>query len=782
MAGSASCAAQALVDSGEAGLTLQKDKPKEQTSLVKRFAEDQRRLWTTPERIRFSDAEWLVPAGGFAAALFVTDRDASLHLSRNPRTINRYNTLSNAGAGALIGSAGGLWLLGHVRHDRHWSESGFLAGEAALNSLVLVEGLKYSLGRQRPFQGNGSGTFFQGGTSFPSGHAAAAWAVAGVFAHEYPGPLTKILAYGLAGAVSYSRVRGRQHFPSDVFIGGMMGNMVAQEIYTRHHDTELGGAAWRSIGEIVRGDGGASPSRSGSPFVPLDSWVYATLDRLAALGAIHNEFLGMRPWTRLECARLVEEAEESMAERSLDAAVATSSMQMLASEFAAEKEVLGGGSPREMKLESVYTRGMRISGRPLADSAHLGQTVINDFGRPYQEGFNDSTGFSGYAMAGRYTLYVRGEYQHAPAGPAYSLPIRQAIAFVDANPVQPARPVAAVDQYRLEEAYVGANIENWQLTFGKQSLWWGPGQGGALLFSNNAESIYMFRASRITPFKLPWVLQWLGPAKFDFFFGQLAGNEFPPRPLVHGEKISFKPTPNLELGFSRTVEMGGVGRPLTLRALWNSYASVTSIPNETPATDPGKRTGGFDFSYRVPFVRNWMTLYADSLATDDPSPLASPRRAGISPGIYFPRIPGVPKLDLRVEAVYTDTPASISHRGQYIYFDTFYHDLYTNKKNIIGSWIGREGQGLQAWSKYSFNARNSFQFGYRHARVNPDFIPGGGTLNDASVEADFLLGHELGVSSRVQYEHWNYPILSPQPQTNVSVSVRMMYWPHLHWK
>ena len=782
LAGSASCAAQALVDSGEAGLTLQKDKPKEQTSLVKRFAEDQRRLWTTPERIRFSDAEWLVPAGGFAAALFVTDRDASLHLSRNPRTINRYNTLSNAGAGALIGSAGGLWLLGHVRHDRHWSESGFLAGEAALNSLVLVEGLKYSLGRQRPFQGNGSGTFFQGGTSFPSGHAAAAWAVAGVFAHEYPGSLTKILAYGLAGAVSYSRVRGRQHFPSDVFIGGMMGNMVAQEIYTRHHDTELGGAAWRSIGEIVRGDGGASPSRSGSPFVPLDSWVYATLDRLAALGAIHNEFLGMRPWTRLECARLVEEAEESMAERSLDAAVATSSMQMLASEFAAEKEVLGGGSPREMKLESVYTRGMRISGRPLADSAHLGQTVINDFGRPYQEGFNDSTGFSGYAMAGRYTLYVRGEYQHAPAGPAYSLPIRQAIAFVDANPVQPARPVAAVDQYRLEEAYVGANIENWQLTFGKQSLWWGPGEGGALLFSNNAESIYMFRASRITPFKLPWVLQWLGPAKFDFFFGQLAGNEFPPRPLVHGEKISFKPTPNLELGFSRTGEMGGVGRPLTLRALWNSYASVTSIPNETPATDPGKRTGGFDFSYRVPFVRNWMTLYADSLATDDPSPLASPRRAGISPGIYFPRIPGVPKLDLRVEAVYTDTPASISHRGQYIYFDTFYHDLYTNKKNIIGSWIGREGQGLQAWSKYSFNARNSFQFGYRHARVNPDFIPGGGTLNDASVEADFLLGHELGVSSRVQYEHWNYPILSPQPQTNVSVSVQMTYWPHLHWK
>src|SRR5216684_3840435 len=423
--GSKNCAAQALAtseessprkasaesaraDSGEAAMILQKEKRKERMNLVTRFAEDQRRLWTSPERVRFSDAEWLIPAGGFAAALLVTDRDASLHLSRNPKTIHRYNTISNAGAGALIGSASGLWLLGHVRHDSHWSESGFLAGEAALNSLVMVEGLKYSLGRQRPFQGNGSGAFFQGGTSFPSEHAAAAWAVAGVLAHEYPGPLTKVLAYGLAGAVSYSRVRGRQHFPSDVFVGGMMGNLVAQEIYARHHDTELGGAAWRSLGEIVRGDGGNSPSRSGSPYVPLDSWVYPTLDRLAALGVIHNEFLGMRPWTRLECARLVEEAEDGLAEGTLDVAVGSSSLGMLATEFAKEKEVLAGGSNREMKLESVYTRGMQISGPPLADSAHFGQTVINDFGRPYQQGFNNATGFSGHAAEGKYTVYVRG--------------------------------------------------------------------------------------------------------------------------------------------------------------------------------------------------------------------------------------------------------------------------------------------------------------------------------------------------------------------------------------
>src|SRR5262249_6944990 len=159
-----------------------------------------------------------------------------------------------------------------------------------------IEALKYSLRRERPFQGDGSGAFFQGGTSFPSEHAAAAWAVAGVIAHEYPGPLTKILAYGIASAVSYSRVRARQHFPSDVFIGGMMGNLIAQDIYSRHHDPELGGDTWEPIRNFFADRKGLS-AYHGSPYVPLDSWIYPALDRLAAMGLVDGGFAGMRPWT-----------------------------------------------------------------------------------------------------------------------------------------------------------------------------------------------------------------------------------------------------------------------------------------------------------------------------------------------------------------------------------------------------------------------------------------------------------------------------------------------------
>jgi len=281
------------------------------TGLVGRFVRDQREIWTSPAKLRFSDTEWLVPLSGVTAGLFVTDRDFSKHLSQNPTTISHYKTLSNAGVAALVGGAGGMWLLGHASHNEHWSETGFLAGEAALNSLVAVESFKYTLRRERPYQGNGSGSFFQsGGTSFPSEHAAAAWSVAGVIAHEYPGPFTKIMAYGLASLVSVSRVKAHQHFPSDVVVGSVIGNLVAQDIYSRHHDFELGGGEWRSISQIFRGDGNSSPANQGSPYVPLDSWIYPALDRLAAMGLIESGFAGMKPWTRNECVRLLQEASE----------------------------------------------------------------------------------------------------------------------------------------------------------------------------------------------------------------------------------------------------------------------------------------------------------------------------------------------------------------------------------------------------------------------------------------------------------------------------------------
>lgn len=763
--------------------------------LFDHFAGDQRRIWTSPAKLRFSDTEWLVPLSGITAGLFVTDRDFSKHLSQNPTTISHYKTLSNAGVAALVGGGAGMWLLGHASHNEHWSETGFLAGEAALNSLVAVESFKYSLRRQRPYQGDGSGSFFQGGgASFPSEHAAAAWSVAGVIAHEYPGPLTKIMAYGLASLVDISRVRARQHFPSDVVVGSVIGSLVAQNIYSRHHDFDLGGGEWRSISQIFRSDGTHSSANQGSPYVPLDSWVYPAFDRLIGMGYIRSAFLDMRPWTRSECARIMSEAGERIADGGAASAEAARIYDLLAREFSQDMELLGGSNNGRMRLESVYTRFTGISGKPLADGYQydFGQTIINDFGRPYEEGFNNVTGFSGWATEGTFTAYVRGEFQYAPSAPALTASARQVISEVQNVPAPPALAIAQVNRVQLLDAYVGMTLENWQITFGRQSLWWGPASGGAMMFSDNAEPINMFRINRVSPFKLPGILGWFGPMRVEFFLGQLEGQNFifgestgllgswtvpfAPQPMINGQRLSFKPTRNVEFGFSRTTLFAGEGRPFTLHTLVQSAFSLGQGNPGTPQ-DPGDRRSGFDFTYRLPKLRNWATFYADGFSDDQITPVAYWDRAAWTAGIYFSHIPKVLKLDLRLEGVYTDLPIGGAVSKGFFYWNDRYQSGYTYGGYLLGSWIGREGQGAQVWSSYWFNPRNRLQFNFRHQKISNEFLPGGGSLTDAGARTDYWLRPSLGISAWLQYERWLFPVIQPNTSRNVTAAVQVLFAP-----
>jgi len=787
---------------------LEKTSQGTQTGLVGRFIGDQREIWTSPARLRFSDTQWLVPLSGVTAGLFVTDASYSRHLSQNPSTISHYKTLSDAGVAALIGGAGGMWLLGHAKHNEHWSETGFLAGEAALNSLVAVESFKYTLRRERPYQGDGSGQFFQsGGTSFPSEHAAAAWSVAGVIAHEYPGSFTKIMAYGLASLVDISRVRAQQHFPSDVVVGAVIGNLIAQNIYSRHHDPDLGGGEWRSISQIFRGDGTSTPGNQGSPYVPLDSWVYSALDRLSSMGLIDSGFAGMRPWTRSECARLLNEAEEKLGEGADSKTEAGKLLFVLKREFDPEFETTGGTDSASFRVESIYSRVENISGMPLTDGYNLAQTQINDFGRPYGQGWNSVTGFSTYATSGHWVGYVRGELQTAPSIPALPLAARQFVAAADGIPsLPPSTASPPVQQFQLLDAYAGLTFSNWELSFGRQSLDWGPGQGGALILSDNAEPINMFRINRVSPLLLPSFLKFLGPIRMEFFVGQLAGHHFvdtasgitgswsqplSPQPFTEGEKISFKPSPDLEVGLSYTTIFAGTGVPATLG---NFVHGLLDTGGDLPGGgSKSSRFTGLDFTYRIPKLRKWLTFYGDGFTHDQiiffidpkarPLPLGYPERAVWRAGIYMPRLPRLPKLDLRAEGGYTDNPirggtiaTGLNATGFY-YAANRYLNGDTNNGNVLGSWMGRAGQGAQAWTNYWFSPRNRLQFFFRHQKVSQEFVPGGGSLTDAGTRIDYSLRSNLSLSVSVQHERWLFPVIQPNEARNVTASVGISFEP-----
>jgi membrane-associated phospholipid phosphatase len=206
---------------------------------------DQGAIWTSPFHLQRGDAKWGIPFVLSAATLIATDRHTSGELVEHGDNLNRLRIskdISQLGAVyTTAGVAGAFYIFGRAGHNARARETGVLAAEALLNSSIVVGALKLASQRQRPPTDNSSGEFFDGGTSFPSGHAIDAWSVATVIAEEYGHhrPLVRFGVYGLATAVSISRYTGRNHFLSDVLVGSAMGYGIGRYVYHKHHDQAL---------------------------------------------------------------------------------------------------------------------------------------------------------------------------------------------------------------------------------------------------------------------------------------------------------------------------------------------------------------------------------------------------------------------------------------------------------------------------------------------------------------------------------------------------------------
>jgi len=560
------------------------------------------------------------------------------------------------------------------------------------------------------------------------------------------------------------------------------------------------------------------PSTLGSPYIPVDSWVYPAVLRLYSMGYIDHVYLGMRPWTRASLSHMLEDIDAQIEDANTYEVSTASEAQDI---YAALSYFLHYDTGMQcltqqgnFHIESVYSVNRGISGTPLRDSFHLGSTIINDYGRPYENGFNNYSGASGYATAGRFTLYVRGEFQGAPSTAGYSQTLAQALSTVDGTTFLnaatglpynqatiPMGPIATTTDGRFIEAYVSAHLLNHEISFGKQDDWLGPGLGGGMAYSNNAENIYSFRINRIEPLRVPLLSRLTGPFRYEFLIGSLRGHTYMPNPAnpggtnpnlanvinpgdpwVHLEKISFRPTENLEFGFERTAIWGGQGHgPITIHTFLKSFFSFASPGGngKNGRDDPGARFGSFDFSYRPPFVRNWLTLYADSEVHDDVSPIDAPHRSSWRPGIYLSHVPGIPKLDLRVEAATTDPSSSngASQYGHFMYWETIQRQGYTNQGQLFGDWIGREDKGGQAWITYHLSGNEWLQAGVRNQKATTYFIPGGTTLNDINFQVVKRIGKDFEINGNFTYERWKALIYLPGQQTVTTTTIQLTWFP-----
>ncbi len=108
--------------------------------------------------------------------------------------------------------------------------------ESAGLSFVSAYALKYTIGRQRPYQTTSSNRWFRGGTSFPSEHVTAAFAIGTVLA-ESGNPkyrwIRRTLGYGIGAFTAYQRLKHNAHWLSDTVAGAALGMATAHFIMNR---------------------------------------------------------------------------------------------------------------------------------------------------------------------------------------------------------------------------------------------------------------------------------------------------------------------------------------------------------------------------------------------------------------------------------------------------------------------------------------------------------------------------------------------------------------------
>ena len=206
-------------------------------SFLRTFGADQKSIWTSPSRMSRSDLKWVVPVVAGTAIAIATDNRLSEELP-NPDDPARLvgKNVSHLGAlYTLAGISGGTYLIGRLTDKEQLRDTGWLSLEALAHTQVVVQAIKLATQRERPPEVTNRRGFWKGGGSFPSGHAASAWAFATVVARQHGDKkIVPVAVYSLAALVSAARLSARRHYASDILVGGVVGHLIGRYVHKSH--------------------------------------------------------------------------------------------------------------------------------------------------------------------------------------------------------------------------------------------------------------------------------------------------------------------------------------------------------------------------------------------------------------------------------------------------------------------------------------------------------------------------------------------------------------------
>ncbi|MBN2021080.1 MAG: hypothetical protein JW749_12755 [Sedimentisphaerales bacterium] len=390
-------------------------------------------------------------------------------------------------------------------------------------------------------------------------------------------------------------------------------------------------------------------------------WSYDAIDKLIGQGLIDGSMMTTKPVTRFEMARHIAEADEKYRLLGKNNEIIDGILTRLKKEFAAELATIGAVDGNPVKdyvkpVEDPYIKYLYGESTP---------DIENIRGVQLDEHSNLRAGFESRGQLFDVTaFYLHPEYRWSS---------------VETN-----------KDFKLIEAYGKLQLGKVEIEVGKDSLWWGPGQHGALLMSNNAEPFKMVKISNPTPVELPWIFKGLGPFKAVWFLTLLEKDRPVPEPKLTGLRVNFKPHPAIELGLSRAIIFGGDGRPDV--ALGDYLNILFSTKGNREGKFDTDELAGFDASVLLPI--DWLMpaksvkLYGDFIGEDEAGGM--PSNFGKLIGAKFYDILRTGKTDFVVEYANNHIPG----KPDVFYAHHIYQAGYTYMGRIIGHYMGTDSENL----------------------------------------------------------------------------------------
>lgn len=208
---------------------------------------DTKAYFTAP--LRWDSSDWLFFGGSITAIAAAHGFDGRVRDHFAPSGAAGLNGSDKNSTRDAIPAASlvvGTWLISKVTDDSFATTEAYTMLEAAGFSAVTAEALKYAAGRARPDETTDPNDWRAGGSSFPSLHATAAFAIGTVFAESGNDDyrwLRRAVGYGMASATAYLRLHGNQHWLSDTVAGAAIGiasgRFVTHRRLQRAHDWNL---------------------------------------------------------------------------------------------------------------------------------------------------------------------------------------------------------------------------------------------------------------------------------------------------------------------------------------------------------------------------------------------------------------------------------------------------------------------------------------------------------------------------------------------------------------